>query len=198
VRALEAGWSREKIGSHIVRHNTIFNCERTGICGSLCYDNSTDDLFVEVDHGPFLADNNLFLSAINLRDWSEGGAYAHNLMTGRIDSRPELSRSTPYHQAHSTALAGLTNISGGDNRFYNNVLAGGNQTRHHQLARKSRHSPARLRERRRLAPDGGHRLLRPEAKRSETFARTIRESRRGRPPTEDLVIDKRSWGLPIN
>ena len=190
-RALAAGWSRENIGSHIVRNNTIFNCEQTGICGSLgavfsqitsnhiyniwakrqftgaemggiklhaaidvliknnrihnagrglwmdwmaqgtritgnlCYDNTTDDLFVEVDHGPFLVDNNLFLSPINLRDWSQGGAYAHNLMTGKIDSRPELKRFTPYHQAHSTALAGLTNISGGDNRFYNNLLVGG-------------------------------------------------------------------------
>jgi hypothetical protein len=191
ARALDAGWSREKIGSHVVRNNTIFNCEQTGICGSLgaafsqissnhifniwakrqfigaemggiklhaaidvliknnrihhagrglwmdwmaqgtritgnlCYGNSTDDLFVEVDHGPFLVDNNLFLSDISLRDWSEGGAYAHNLMTGRIDSRPELKRSTPWHQAHSTALAGLTNIHGGDDRFHNNVFVGG-------------------------------------------------------------------------
>jgi hypothetical protein len=190
-RALAASWSRDKIGSHIVRNNTIFNCEQTGICGSLgavfsqitsnhiyniwakrqftgaemggiklhaaidvllknnrihhagrglwmdwmaqgtritgnlCYANSTDDLFVEVNHGPFLVDNNLFLSPISLRDWSQGGAYAHNLMTGRIDSRPELKRSTPYHQAHSTALAGLTNISGGDDRFYNNVFVRG-------------------------------------------------------------------------
>ncbi|MFV1994539.1 MAG: DUF1565 domain-containing protein, partial [Verrucomicrobiales bacterium] len=35
ARALEAGWSRETIGSHTVRNNTIFNCEQTGICGSL-------------------------------------------------------------------------------------------------------------------------------------------------------------------
>ncbi len=190
VRALEAGWSREKIGSHIVRNNTIYNCEQTGICGSLgavfsqitnnhihhiwakrqftgaemagikihasidvliknnrihhagrglwmdwmaqgtritanlLYENSTDDLFVEVDHGPFVVDNNLFLSGISLRDWSEGGAYLHNLFAGRIESRQELTRSTPYHLAHSTALAGLKNIKGGDNRFYNNILVG--------------------------------------------------------------------------
>jgi hypothetical protein len=193
-RALEAGWSRENIGSHLVRNNTIFNCEQTGICGSLgavfsvitnnhiyniwtkrqftgaemagiklhapidvlikgnrihhagrglwmdwmaqgtritgnlLYENSTDDLFVEVNHGPFLVDNNLLLSGVSLRDWSQGGAYAHNLMTGKIDSRPELKRFTPYHEAHSTALAGLTNISGGDNRFYNNILVGGAET----------------------------------------------------------------------
>jgi len=30
-RALKDGWSKEKIGSHIVRNNIIFNCEQTGI-----------------------------------------------------------------------------------------------------------------------------------------------------------------------
>ena len=190
-RALKNGWNKKTIGHHIVRDNTIHDCEQTGICGSLgaifsqitsnhiyniwtkrqftgaemggikihasidmliknnrihnagrgmwmdwmaqgtrltgnlCYDNSTDDLFVEVNHGPFLVDNNLLLSGVSLRDWSQGGAYAHNLITGIIDSRPELRRSTPYHPAHSTTVAGLSNIKGGDNRFYNNILVGG-------------------------------------------------------------------------
>ncbi len=194
LRALEAGWSRENIGSHIVRNNVIFNCEQTGIVGSLgpvfsqilnnhiyniwvkrqftgaemagiklhgaidvlikdnrihnagrglwmdwmaqgtritgnlLYDNTTDDLFVEVNHGPFLVDNNIFLSGLSLQDWSEGGAYVHNLMTGRIVSRPEPRRSTPYHKAHSTALAGLDSTTGGDNRFYNNIFVGGGST----------------------------------------------------------------------
>ena len=35
VRVLKDGWSKEKIGSHIVRNNTIYNCEQTGMCGSL-------------------------------------------------------------------------------------------------------------------------------------------------------------------
>lgn len=34
-RALKIGWNKENIGSHIIRNNTIFNCEQTGICGSL-------------------------------------------------------------------------------------------------------------------------------------------------------------------
>ena len=190
LRVLEDGWSREKIGSHIVRNNSIFNCEQAGIAGSLgavfsqiynnhiygvwakrqftgaemggiklhaaidvvirnnrihntgrglwmdwmaqgtritsnlLYDNSTDDLFVEVDHGPFLVDNNIFLSPTSLNDMSEGGAYAHNLFAGQIVSRPEPRRSTPFHKAHSTALAGLTSTTGGDNRFYNNLFIG--------------------------------------------------------------------------
>jgi hypothetical protein len=189
-RAHARNWNKETIGHHIVRHNTIHDCEQTGICGSLgavfsqitnnhiyniwarrlftgaemggikihasidmliknnrihkagrglwmdwmaqgtritgnlCYNNDTDDLFVEVDHGPFLVDNNLFLSTISLFDMSEGGAYAHNLMTGQIVSRPEPGRLTPFHPAHSTAVAGLVNIKGGDNRFYNNIFVG--------------------------------------------------------------------------
>jgi len=183
-------WTKENIGHHIVRNNTISHCEQTGIVGSLgaafstvtgnvihdihvrrlftgaemagikfhaaidttirsnhiyrtCrglwldwmaqgtrvsqnlfHDNASEDLFVEVNHGPFLVDNNLFLSPTSLLDMSEGGAYAHNLFAGKIHSRPELSRDTPYHPAHSTKVAGLVNVKGGDNRFYNNIFIG--------------------------------------------------------------------------
>jgi hypothetical protein len=34
-RVLRNGWDKEHIGSHIVRNNQIFNCEQTGICGSM-------------------------------------------------------------------------------------------------------------------------------------------------------------------
>jgi hypothetical protein len=77
-----------------------------------------------VDHGPFVVDNNLFLSPTSLLDVSEGGAYVHNLITGKIISFPEPRRDTPYHPAHSTAVAGLVNIKGGDDRFYNNIFVG--------------------------------------------------------------------------
>jgi alpha-L-arabinofuranosidase len=191
-RALENGWSRDNIGSHIVRNNTISHCEQAGLVGSmgavfstiagntihdihvqqfftgaemagikihaaidttisdnriyrtcrgiwldwmtqgtrvtrnLLYENTGEDLFVEVNHGPFLVDNNFFLSRVSLLDMSQGGAYAHNLMTGSLVPRPELNRETPYHPAHTTAVAGLRNIEGGDSRFFNNIFAGGN------------------------------------------------------------------------
>ena len=31
---------------------------------------------------------------------------------------------TPYHQSHSTTIAGMHNVAGGDNRFYNNIFVG--------------------------------------------------------------------------
>jgi len=96
----------------------------TRVSRNLFHDNAGEDVFVEVNHGPFLLDNNLLLSAVSLLDMSEGGAYAHNLLTGRIISWPELGRQTPYHPPHSTTVAGLRNIQGGDNRFYNNIFVG--------------------------------------------------------------------------
>jgi alpha-N-arabinofuranosidase len=99
----------------------------TRVTANLFHDNApSEDLFVEVDHGPFLVDNNLFLSPTSLNDMSEGGAYVHNLFAGRILPRPELRRETPFHPAHTTDVAGLRNIVGGDNRFYNNLFVGGN------------------------------------------------------------------------
>ena len=90
---------------------------------NLLHDNNTrEDLFVEVNHGPFLVDNNLFLSGRSLSDMSQGGAYVHNLFAGRFELRPELRRSTPFHKAHCTEVAGLRNIQGGDDRFYNNLI----------------------------------------------------------------------------
>jgi len=190
AHAHAVAWTRENIGHHIVRNNTISHCEQAGIVGSLgamfstvtgndiydihyrrlftgaemagikihaaidtliqgnhihrtCrglwldwmaqgtrvtgnlfHDNAYEDLFVEVNHGPFMVDNNLFLSGTSLTDMSEGGAYAHNLFTGLISSTQEPARQTPYHPAHRTSIAGMSDLKGGDNRFYNNFFVG--------------------------------------------------------------------------
>ncbi len=100
----------------------------TRVSANLFHDNRGHDLFVEVDHGPFVVDNNLFLSGTSLLDMSEGGAYAHNLFAGKIISRPEPNRATPFHPPHATTIAGLVNIKGGDNRFYNNIFVGNGET----------------------------------------------------------------------
>jgi hypothetical protein len=55
-------------------------------------------------------------------DVSQGGAYVHNLFVNGILFHHELRRDTPYMEPHSTAIAGMRNIPGGDNRFYNNIF----------------------------------------------------------------------------
>jgi len=189
-RALRNGWNKENIGSHIVRNNRIFNCEQTGICGSmgaafstiennhiyniwtkrqfagaeiggikfhapidavikknrindcgrglwldwmtqgtrissnLFYNNDLEDIFLEVNHGPFLVDNNILLSTSGIKTQSQGGAYVHNLITGTTGKWGEPNRFTPYHLPHSTEVAGLSTIYSGDDRYYNNIFVG--------------------------------------------------------------------------
>ncbi|MCK5705634.1 MAG: right-handed parallel beta-helix repeat-containing protein [Cyclobacteriaceae bacterium] len=189
-RTLKNGWSKENIGSHIVRNNRIFACEQTGICGSmgaafstiennhiyniwtkrqfdgaeiggikfhaaidatisenrindcgrglwldwmtqgtrvsgnLFYNNDREDLFLEVNHGPFLVDNNILLSPSGIRTQSQGGAYVHNLIAGTVHMWGEPNRFTPYHLPHSTSIPGLSTIYSGDDRYYNNIFIG--------------------------------------------------------------------------
>ncbi len=186
-RALKNGWNKETIGHHIVRNNTISNCEQAGIVGSLgaafstvtgntihdihvrqlfggaemagikfhgaidveisrnhiyrtclglwldwmaqgthvsenLFHDNVSDLFVEVDHGPFMVDNNIFLSSVTLTSVSQGGAYVHNLIAGEIRQLAFDGRMTPFHKAHSTEVAGLHDNPCGDDRFYNNLI----------------------------------------------------------------------------
>lgn len=193
--ALHIGWSKEKIGSHIIRNNRIYDCGQNGIVGhlgcvfsqihhnhiyniglkrefygheiggiklhapidveihnnrihdcsmgvwldwqtqgtrvsrNLFYRNSRD-LYIEVSHGPYIVDHNIFASDYALDNWSQGGAYVNNLICGRIAHEKVHQRATPYHLPHSTQVAGYAAIFGGDDRFYNNVFVGADPAEH--------------------------------------------------------------------
>lgn len=140
VRRQFAGWEQAGIKFHgaidsTIRGNRIFRCNRglwldwmsqgTRVHGNLFFDNGPDhDLFVEVNHGPFIIDHNLLLSEKSLLNWSQGGAYVHNLFAGKIEVCQELKRHTPFHAPRSTVILGLRNIEAGDDRWVNNLFAG--------------------------------------------------------------------------
>lgn len=116
----------------LIGNNYVYNCWRgiwldwmaqgTRVTGNFLHDNiSTQDIFVEVNHGPFLIDNNILLSPNAIRDLSQGGAFVHNLFIGSFIPQTNL-RETPYHKEHSTDVAGLKVIMGGDDRYYNNIF----------------------------------------------------------------------------
>ena len=96
----------------------------TRVTANLFHENKSEDLFMEVDHGPFLIDNNIFLSPTTLLSVSQGGAYVHNLMAGAIRIHPYDARQTPFHKPHSTELAGMHDNPHGDDRYYNNLFVG--------------------------------------------------------------------------
>lgn len=115
-------------GNHIYRANRgiwlDWMAQGTQVVGNILHDIVEQDLYVEVNHGPFLVANNLFLSPVSLADWSQGGAYVHNLFAGGIIQSLPQRRQVPYHAAHVTTVAGLAAVSGGDDRFFNNVFLG--------------------------------------------------------------------------
>ena len=95
----------------------------TRVTRNLLHDNGPrEDLFVEVNHGPFLVDNNILLSGNGILVNSQGAAYVHNLIAGRIRVAVGERRLTPYLKAHSTEVAGLHGNASGDERYYNNIF----------------------------------------------------------------------------
>ena len=205
------GWTKERIGSHIIRRCHIHHCEQTGIVGrmgavfsviedchihhvcnsqqlggaetagiklhaaidvtirrnhihncimgvwldweaqgaritqNLLHDNQrpdgilpaegamfSNDIFIEVGHGPTLIDNNIMLSKMSVAMPSEGIACVHNPISGAfglinsgVDSIVNGQREpryTPYHIRHRTEVAGFMTILHGDDRMVNNIF----------------------------------------------------------------------------
>jgi hypothetical protein len=116
-----------------IQHNHIHNCtlgtwldwqaQGARITGNLYHHNDCD-LMVEVTHGPYLVDNNIFASGFTFENDAQGGAFVNNLCCGKMGYRKVLDRSTPYHFPHTTGVAGTAVVYGGDDRFYNNLFAG--------------------------------------------------------------------------
>lgn len=189
----QIGWSKETIGSHIIRNNVIYDCGQNGVVGhmgcvyseiygnhiynigvkheyfgheiagiklhaaidvqihnnnihnctlgtwldwqaqgtrvsrNLYYANDRD-LMVEVTHGPYMVDNNIFASDYNFDNIAQGGAYIHNLCCGTMRREQVLDRATPYHFAHSTEVAGVALVYCGDDRILQNIFLGGTVT----------------------------------------------------------------------
>ena len=137
VRRLFSGAEMAGIKFHgaidvVISHNHIHHttlgvwldwmAQGARLTGNLMHDNRQFDLFFEVDHGPFLVDNNILLSPTSLLTVSQGGAFVHNLMAGGIMVHRFDGRMTPLHKAHSTELAGLHNNPCGDDRYFNNLF----------------------------------------------------------------------------
>ncbi|MGM9760178.1 MAG: hypothetical protein ACI30I_08715 [Parabacteroides sp.] len=77
----------------------------------------------EVSHGPYIVDNNILLSKRPLAEFTDGGAFLHNIIVGDI-MRLDDMRFTPYLLNHSTDVRGIQTITEGDHRFFNNILVG--------------------------------------------------------------------------
>ncbi|HAK68361.1 MAG TPA: hypothetical protein DCM57_01715 [Treponema sp.] len=115
-----------------ITQNLLYNNQRPDYAQPLKGGMGSQDIFVEVSHGPTLIDNNIMLSREALRMATQGIAMVHNIICGSltsvnsgVDSIVEgalRQRYTPYHIPHRTEVMGFMTILHGDNRFYNNIF----------------------------------------------------------------------------
>lgn len=113
-------------GNHI--HHTCLGIwldwmtQGTRVARNVLHDNGpSHDIFVEVNHGPYLIENNILLSPRSILVNSQGGAYAHNLIAGQVNVLYGEQRETPHLKAHATDVAGLAPNPSGDERHVNNI-----------------------------------------------------------------------------
>ncbi|MCU0352379.1 MAG: right-handed parallel beta-helix repeat-containing protein [Cytophagales bacterium] len=139
----------------VLNNNRVHDCGRglwldwmtqgTHISRNLFYNNTErEDAFIEVNHGPYIVDNNIFLSPRSLEIWSSGGAFVHNLFAGAVNARSDLSRFTPYFLPHSTEIAGFATIFGGDDRYYNNIFIGNSTEKTDNVYGLAKYNTAKL------------------------------------------------------
>lgn len=118
----------------LIMHNHIYRtrggiwldwmAQGTRVTRNFLHDNTVHDLSLEVNHGPVLVDNNLFLSKeLAQVKLSQGIAFVHNLIawkiwpTGKVDER-----ETPYLFPHDTRIAGYHDCPCGNVSYLNNLF----------------------------------------------------------------------------
>lgn len=89
-----------------ITQNLLYNNQKPAFAETLPGGVESQDLFVEVSHGPTLIDHNLLLSAVSLRMATQGVAMVHNLICGSFTAVGEFcdsivegklrQRFTPY------------------------------------------------------------------------------------------------------
>lgn len=129
----ETGGIKLHAGIDVIIENNIITNTKRGIWidwqsqgmhlrNNVLADNLSEDLFIEVSHGPTLVYNNICLSNRSLLLRTQTVAFFNNLFAGDVDGGGAAARYTPYHEPHSTKIKGFHNNGGGDWRFYNNIF----------------------------------------------------------------------------
>lgn len=104
--------------------NLLHNNQKPAFAKTLEGGMMSQDIFIEVSHGPTLIDNNIMLSEASIRFAAQGVALVHNLICGALTAVGEGTgwRYTPYHIPHRTEVMGFMTFLHGDDRIYNNIF----------------------------------------------------------------------------
>ena len=101
-----------------------FGNQGTRITGNLICDTEAEAIFLEMDHGPMLIDNNVLLGG-GIKANSENMVFAHNLFVNcPYRDSPDTERQSQFYSPHTTRVAGHKPGVPGNNQWYNNVFIG--------------------------------------------------------------------------
>ena len=92
------------------------------ISGNIIYNTDEATVFLEMNHGPTLVDNNILVGKPT-RSNSEATIFAHNLFVDcGYDYRPDTNRRSQYFKPHTTKAVGRKSGTARDDRWFNNIF----------------------------------------------------------------------------
>lgn len=94
----------------------------TRLTGNIIYDTQAANVFLEMNHGAILVDNNVLVGH-GVRSNSEGSVFAHNLFVDcRFDIGSDTGRSSQYYQPHTRKVVDRKHGIPSDDKWYNNIF----------------------------------------------------------------------------
>lgn len=92
------------------------------ITANVIYDTQTANIFLEMDHGPTLVDNNVLVGQ-GVRSNSEGTVFAHNLFVDcEFAMVSDTRRSSEYYQPHTRKVVARKHGIPADDKWLNNIF----------------------------------------------------------------------------
>jgi hypothetical protein len=92
------------------------------ITGNVIYNTEAATVFLEMNHGPILVDNNILVGQ-PIRSNSEATVFAHNLFVDcGYDYSPDTGRRSEYYTPHATKGVGRKTGTAQDDKWFNNIF----------------------------------------------------------------------------
>jgi alpha-N-arabinofuranosidase len=92
------------------------------ITGNIIYNTEAANVFLEMNHGPILVDNNVLVGQPT-RSNSEATVFAHNLFVNcGYEYSPDTNRRSQFYKPHTTKVVGRKTGTAQDDKWYNNIF----------------------------------------------------------------------------
>ena len=99
-----------------------FGNQGVRITRNIIYDTEEATVFLEMNHGPTVVDNNVLVGQ-SVRSNSEATVFAHNLFVDcGYDYHPDVKRRSGFFEPHTTRPAGRKTGTAQDDKWFNNIF----------------------------------------------------------------------------